>query len=157
MRRSLTLLATVGLLIGLVAAPATADKPAEFTVDLYFDADNPGLPLNDPCTGESMEFFDITLVVREHQGHKDGFNWIVKGYGITGSGYELSGSPDHGVVKGNPDEEGFVVAGFNDSWKNPDTGAKMHMQSVFHMKDGEVQVDRLRTWCVGGPTIEPLP
>ena len=157
MRRSLTLLATVAILIGLVAAPAAADKPVEYTLDLYFDADNPGLPLNDPCTGESMEFYDIVLVIREHQGHKDGWNGIAEGYGVTGSGYVLSGSPDHTVVKGNPEDGGFVVSGFNDSWRNPDTGAKMHMQSVFIMKDGVVQVDKFRTWCVGGPTVDPLP
>jgi hypothetical protein len=157
MRRSLTLLATVAILIGLVAAPAAADKPVEYTLDLYFDADNPGLPLNDPCTGESMEFYDIVLVIREHQGHKDGVVGIAKGYGVTGSGYVLSGSPDHLRIKGDPDDGGFVVTGFNDSWRNPDTGAKMHMQSVFIMKDGVVQVDKFRTWCVGGPTVDPLP
>ncbi len=160
MRRSLTLLATVAILIGLVAAPAAADKPTKMTWELYFDESTPpgqGLPLNDPCTGESMEFFDIVLEIREHQGHKDGLVGIAKGYGVTGSGYVLSGSPDHLRIKGNPDDGGFVVSGFNDSWRNPDTGAKMHMQSLFIMKDGVIQVDKFRTWCVGGPTIEPLP
>ena len=156
MRKSLTLLATVAILIGLVAAPAAADRPAEFTDHFYLDASNSFLPLNDPCTGESMEFFDITLEVREHQ-HKDGVIWSVKGYGVTGSGYVLSGSPDHGVVKGNPEDGGFVVAGFSDMWTNPETGDKMHMRSVFIMKDGVPQVDIFSSRCVGGPTIEPLP
>ena len=155
MRRSLTLLTTVAILFGLVAAPAAADKPTEYTIELYFDADNPGLPLNDPCTGESMEFYDIVLEVREHMGHKDGMVGIAKGYGVTGSGYVLSGSPDHLRIKGNPDEDGFVVSGFNDSWRNPETGAKMHMQSVFILRNGVMQVDKFRTWCVGGPTIDP--
>ena len=66
MRRTLTLLVTVVILIGLVAAPAAADKPTEWRLDLYFDADNPGLPLNDPCTGESMGYIDVYLIIRDH-------------------------------------------------------------------------------------------
>ena len=157
MRRSLTLLATVAILIGLVAAPAAADKPTEFTMELYFEGENSPLPLNDPCTGESMGFYDIELVIREHQGHKDSVVGIAKGYGVTGSGYVLSGSPDHLLIQGDPSSPDFVVSGFNDSWRNPETGAKMHMQSLFIMRDGIIQVDKFRTWCVGGPTIEPLP
>ena len=41
MRRSLMLLAAVAVLIGLVAAPAAADKPTEMTWELYFDEDPP--------------------------------------------------------------------------------------------------------------------
>ena len=156
MRRSLTLLATVAILIGLVAAPAAADKPVEYTLDLYFDADNPGLPLDDPCTGESMGYIDVELVVREHQGHPNNFGGIAKGYGTTGSGYVLSGSPDHLMIKGDPADPEFVSSGFSDMWTNPETGDKMHMHSVFILKNGVPQVDILSSRCVGGPTIEPL-
>jgi len=36
-----------------------------------------------------------------------------------------------------------------------DTGIKMHVHSVFVLKDGEPHIDKLRTRCVGGPTILP--
>jgi len=156
MRRSLTLLATVAILIGLVAAPAAADKPTEYEINLEFPADNPYFPVTDPCTGEDMTFF-ITLKVRDHVGHKNNMTGIAQAYAYTDTGYVLSGDPDHLMIKGDPSEPELVVSGFNDSWRNPETGAKMHMQSVFIEKNGVAQVDKFRTWCVGGPTIEPLP
>jgi hypothetical protein len=149
MRRSLTLLATVAILIGLVAAPAAADKPAEFTWEFQFPRDNPDFPVIDPCTGEDM-IIDVQLVIREHQGHPNNLTRLAKGYGTTSSGYVLSGSPDHFM-----ENDKLLVNTFSDMWRNPGTGAKMHMLSVFVMKDGEVQVDRWETWCVGGPTIDP--
>jgi hypothetical protein len=163
MRRALTLLATVAILIGLVAAPASADKPTEYRWDLYFDADNPGLPLNDPCTGLDMGYIDVYLIIREHQGHKNNLIAITKGYGTTGSGYELSGSPDHVMIKGDLANPDLVVSGFSDMWTNPENGNKMHMKSVFVLKKGDtpdtpvIQVDKLEATCVGGPTIDPLP
>ena len=156
MRRTLTLLVTVVILIGLVAAPAAADKPTEWRLDLYFDADNPGLPLNDPCTGESMGYIDVYLIIRDHLGHKNNMTGIAKGYGTTGSGYVLSGSPDHLMIIGDPWVDGLVTSPFSDMWTNPDTGAKMHMRGIFVMKDGVVRVDKFSSRCVGGPTIEPI-
>ena len=49
MRRSLTLLAAVMVLIGLIAAPAAADKPTVATPppDVFTDID--------PCTGDEMD------------------------------------------------------------------------------------------------------
>ncbi len=157
MRRTLTLLATVAILIGLVAAPASADTPTEYTIELYFEEGSSPLPLNDPCTGESMEYFDILLVITEHQGHSNNLAGIAKGYGTTGSGYVLSGSPDHLMIKGDLADPELVASTFSDMWTNPETGDKMHMQSVLVLKDGVVQVDRLSSTYVGGPTMDPLP
>ena len=136
------------------AAPAAADKPAEESIYLEFPADNPFFPVTDPCTGDDMTFF-ITLEIREHQGHRNNLTGIAHAYADTDTGYVLSGDPDHIMIKGDPSDPELVVSVFNDSWRNPDTGAKMHMQSVFILKDGEVQVDKFRSWCVGGPTILP--
>ena len=164
MRRTLTLLATVSILIGLIAAPASADKPTEFTVDFIFGEggiEPSPLPLNDPCTGEDMKWFNVHLVIREHQGHRNNLTGIAKGYGTTGSGYVLSGSPDHLMIKGDPANPDLVVSGFSDMWTNPENGNKMHMKSVFVLKKGDtpdtpvIQVDKLEATCVGGPTIEP--
>ncbi len=151
------LLATVAILIGLVAAPAAADKPAEFEVRYLFEGESSPLPLNDPCTGLDMGYIDVLLVVREHQGHRNNLIANVKGYGTTGSGYVLSGSPDHLTIKGDPTDPELVVSVFSDMWNNPETGDKMHMHSVFILKNGVPQVDILSSRCIGGPTIEPLP
>jgi len=146
MRRSLTLLATVAILIGLVAAPAAADKPTHWRMP---DSGTFGWDDVDPCTGEAMRI-DVYLEIREHQGHKNNLTGIAKGYGTTSSGYVLSGSPDHLMIR---DDGAFVVSVFNDRWRNPETGAKMHMHSVFVLKDGVPHIDKHRSWCVGGPTI----
>jgi hypothetical protein len=153
MRRSLTLLATVAILMGLVAAPASADKPTEFTVELQFPRDNPDFLVNDPCTGKDM-VVDVQLVIREHQGHKNNLVAHIKGYGTTSSGYVLSGSPEHLMVKGDPANPDLVVSGFSDMWTNPN-GDKMHMKSVFILRNGVIQVDIFESKCVGGPTIDP--
>jgi hypothetical protein len=141
------------VLIGLVAGPAAADPPTEFTLDLYFDETNSPLPLTDPCTGESMGYFDLELVVRAHLGHPNNTVVGAKGYGTTGSGYVLSGGPDHRVEW---DGGASFASTFSDMWTNPETGDKMHMRSVWVVKDGVPQVDILTSRCVGGPTIEPL-
>ncbi|MEN8238553.1 MAG: hypothetical protein ABFR53_05050 [Actinomycetota bacterium] len=104
-----------------------------------------------------MEYFDILLVVTEHQGHSNNLAGIAKGYGTTGSGYVLSGSPDTLMIKGDPADPELVVSTFNDMWTNPETGDKFRMQLVFVLKDGVVQVDKFSSTCVGGPTIDPLP
>jgi hypothetical protein len=142
MRRSLTLLATVAILMGLVAAPAVAEKPVEFSFDVsWVDVD--------PCTGDPMDI-DVHLEIREHQTHNNNLTGLAKATGTTSSGYVLSGSPEHLMIR---DSGAFVVSVFSDRWKNPDTGAKMHAQGVFVLKDGVPHVDKFRIWCVGGPTL----
>ena len=65
MRRLLTLLATVTVLIGLVAAPAAADPPTEAPFEANFSD-------IDPCTGLEM---DITVMGTffDHLGHDNNF------------------------------------------------------------------------------------
>jgi hypothetical protein len=125
-------------------------------LDLYFDAENPGLPLNDPCTGLDMGYIDVYLLLRDLPGHKNNLTGIAKGYGETGSGYVLSGSPDHLMTKGDPTNPDHVVSGFSDMWTKPNCD-KMQMRSIFVMKDRVTQVEKFTSRCVGGPTIDPPP
>ena len=148
MRRSLTLLATVAILIGLVAAPAAADKPTyvEFPIDV-----DDFLGLDDPCNeGESLGGYDIVLKGREHY-HAKSLVAIVKGFGTTDNGgYVLSGSPDHVTFRW---DGSMYIEGFSDTWYSPATGDKFRMVATFVEKDGELQVEKWRTWCLGSPSV----
>jgi len=147
MRRSLTLLVTVGVLIGLMAAPAAADKPTNFQPPpAVFDAIN-------PCTGQEHEV-TINIDVFEHEGHpKDGFVGRAIRTGQTSDGYVM----DHGREV-QMDNGNVFVNTFKDFWRNDD-GAKFIAQGVFifDIRNDEVQVDRFSLRCLGAPTILPPP
>jgi hypothetical protein len=137
MRRSLTLLATVAILIGLVAGPAAADKPTHVS-DTLGEWVNGFLGLDDPCNeGESLGGYNIVLEGRIHEGHAKNFVGILKGSGTTDNGgYVMSGSPDHVMVKYGPDG-GIYIEGFSDTWYSPETGDRFRMTSMFMEKDGK--------------------
>ncbi len=140
------LLATVAILIGLVAAPAAADRPTdptEFTLDFEWDD-------FDACTGEEIHF-DAHLEIREHQGHRNNLTGIAHATGSTSNGYVLKGVQP--IVFAN--HFTLFASTFSDMWTNPTTGDKMHVHGVYVEKNGEPHVDKLRMRCVGGPTILP--
>ncbi len=156
MRRSLTLLATVAILIGLVAAPAAADKPTEYRIPTegFLEWDD-----FDACTGEPMHV-KVYLTVREH-AHRNNVVGIAKGFGTTSTGYVLSGSPNPLMITGSWDEQEFVATGFTDIWTKPN-GDKMRQHSVLvdknpHIPPIDAQVDIFTSSCIGGPTVDPLP
>ncbi len=156
MRRSLMLLATVAILIGLVAAPAAADKPFDYRIpDVGFlEWDD-----FDACTGEAMHV-KVYLEVSEHQ-HRNNVTGIAKGYGETSTGYVLSGSPNPLMIKGSWEDEELVATAFTDIWTKPN-GDKMRQHSVWVDKSGggplaDPQVDIFTSSCIGGPTVGPLP
>jgi hypothetical protein len=146
MRKSLTLLAAVAILIGLVAAPAAADQPTdptEFTLDFAWDGP-------DACTGEIIHF-ETHLEIREHQGHENNLTGIAHATGSTDNGYVLKGVQP--VVFAN--DFTLFATTFSDMWTNPETGDKMHETLVFVEKNGVSHVEKFRARCVGGPTILP--
>jgi hypothetical protein len=143
MRRLLTLLATVMVLVGLIAAPAAADEPAEigpFT-------DGPFSDFN-PCTGDPMEV-TITFTVFVHEGHNN--NFVVRlgeRTGSTDSGYVLIGGHDNFRENNNG-----VSAGFRDVWRNPDNGDKMQATGRLRVVGSSAVIDSFDLRCVGGPTV----
>ena len=143
MRRSFTLLATVMILVGLMAAPAAADKPTESPyLDEFTDVD--------PCTGLEM---DITVMGTffDHVGHNNNFvGHIGERSGFTSSGYVLVGGHDNFRAHRNG-----VSGTFKDVWRNPDNGDKMQATGRFLEVKGAVVIDRFDLRCVGGPTILP--
>ena len=148
MRRSLTLLATVAILIGLVAAPAAADKPTKYRIPPvgFIEWDDV-----DACTGEAMQV-KVYLDVSEHI-HGNNVTGIAKGFGTTSTGYVLSGSPNPLMIKGDWENIEFLMSVFTDIWTKPN-GDKMRVHSTFVLKGGVPQVDILTSSCIGGPTID---
>lgn len=144
MRRSLTLLATVMVLIGLVAAPAAADKPEVFGPFTNEFSDF------DPCTGRLMDI-SITFKAFGHEEHNNNFvGRLGERTGFTNTGYILVGGHDN--VRENKNGES---SGFKDVWRNPDNGDKIQATGRFLLVKGTVVIDRFDLRCVGGPTILP--
>jgi hypothetical protein len=146
MRRSLTLLVTVGVLIGLMAAPAAADKPTNFQPDpvVFY-------PIN-PCTGLVHEV-TVNVDVFEHQGGHPNGGFVGRAVrtGSTSDGYVMEHGREVQMANGN-----VFVNPFKDFWRNDD-GSKFIAQGVFivDIKNDEVQVDRFSLRCLGAPTILP--
>ncbi len=133
MRRLLTTLTTVALLIGLVAGPATADTPEEFTETEKFEDVN-------PCSGELITItIDAYLSVHMHD---DTYVVRVKRTGTTSDGYIMEHGRDNFVA----DEMNFSGA-FMDPWVNPDLGTKFVAQGRFVVVDDKVIIDDFRLEC----------
>ena len=141
MRRSFTLLATVMILVGLMAAPAAADKPTESPyLDEFTDVD--------PCTGLEM---DVTVMGTffDHVGHNNNFvGRIGERTGFTSAGYVLVGGHDNFRAK-----EHGVSGSFKDVWRNPDSGDKMQATGKFRVVGNSAVIDSLDLRRVGGPTV----
>jgi len=144
MRRSLTLLATVAILIGLVAAPAAADKPTEIPyLDEFTDFD--------PCTGEEMDVtVEGTIFLHEHKNNL--VHRLGERTGSTSSGYVLIGGHDNFRENNNG-----VYVSFKEVWRNPGNGDKMQTTMRFRLVGNAPVVGSLDLRCVGGPTILPIP
>ena len=148
MRRSLTLLATIAVLIGVMAAPAAADKPVNFQPPpSVFDALN-------PCTGLEHKV-TIHFDVYEHQGDHPNGGFVGRAVrtGSTSDGYVMERGREIQMANGN-----VFVNTFKDLWRNDD-GSKFIAQGafVFDIKNDEVQVDVFSLRCLGAPTILPPP
>lgn len=140
MRRSLMLLAAVMVLIGLVAAPAAADKPVQLGPfqEVFVDVD--------PCTGELMEG-TLNLTFFEHPGHNNNFVGRIVYTGSTDSGYILKG---HETFV--PNKNGVRLR-FNVMGRNPETGDKMQRTRTFRMVGNSPEIFSVDLRCVGAPTI----
>jgi len=141
MRRLLTVLATVAMMMGVLAVPAVADEAEVFTDTVTFEAGN-------PCSGE-LHIVTINFLISVHD-HEDEVLVRLRRTGETSDGFIM----EHG--KETISEGGGVFsAQFRDPWNNPDTGEKFEAAGRFLEVDGEVIVDDFRLACVSGPTILP--
>lgn len=140
MRRTLMLAAAAAMLIGLLAAPAAADRPAEFG-----PFTNGPFPEIDPCTGGDM-YVTINFTVFVHEGHKN--NFVIRfgeRSGSTDTGYVLIGGHENGR-----DNKNGESGSFKDVWRNPDTGDKMQASGKFRIVGNSPEIDSFDLRCVGG-------
>jgi len=141
MRRSLTLLVTVVVLIGLMAAPAAADEPTVFGpfTDVF--------PDTDPCTGFEM-LVTINVTLYDHIGHNNNFVGRADKTGTTSSGYVMVGGHDNFQANNN-----VVIGSFKDVWRDPDDGTKIQATGKFRIAGNSMFIDEFNLRCVGAPTI----
>jgi hypothetical protein len=140
----LTLLATVMVLMGLIAAPAAADEPAEIGPI----TNGPFSGFNDPCTGDPM-LVTITFTVFAHEGHNNNYvERLGERTGSTDGGYVLIGGHDNFRANKNG-----LSAGFKDVWRNPDSGDKMQATGRLRVVGSSAVIDSFDLRCVGGPTV----
>ena len=145
MRRSLTLLTVVVVLIGLIAVPAAADPPTiEPQEPFTFTA-------VDPCTGFEHDI-TVTITFFDHLGHNN--NAVLRDtdrIGSTTSGYELLGGQFHLV---DVFDTGFRLSQ-TDVWRNPDTGDMYQFHGKVRVVGNAAIVDEFSLRCLSGPTILP--
>jgi hypothetical protein len=147
MRRPLTLLATVAILIGLVAAPAAADKPTEIVWPLITYEGW------DPCTGEVMT--ETIQWIGNVHSHRNNVVETAKVTGFTSTGYVMLSSPDVVMINGN-----VLMTVYNKRWIRPDGDDRRHTSRRILIKnygpdpaDWDIRMWTDRNWCTSGPTI----
>jgi hypothetical protein len=141
MNRVVTLLVSVVLLVGLVAAPAVANPPERFGP--FTDV----IDGVDPCTGEDHQLTIIwTISVKETD---DTFTGRVRMSGTTSAGYTMVDSRH--IVKDAPN--GFKDVNY-ELWWNESTGDVYEFNGVFYFSEASgMVVDEVTLTCLTGPTF----
>ncbi len=138
MKRWITLLALGLLASAIVATPALANPPEEFTiVDTLY-----GEP--DPChPGETMDV-TFTYNVRE-MANRNTLVWVVDSQAESTAGYVANGVETQVV------NTKWIVDRFN--WQNvhPETGDRFKVQGRFkiNVESGEAVQEEFRMTCLG--------
>ena len=141
MRRSLTVLAVVSAVLGLMAAPAMADRPVVETEEVTFGGFN-------PCTEQDNEL----TVIYETRIHDHGHNSVVtsKTTGTSDDGFVLKGVEreiDSEIVEGT----GIFHFSFKDVWRSPTTGEAyiVHLNLVIDANTDTTRVVNFSERCLG--------
>jgi len=130
--------AAVGLTAGLGVAglgvtPASADAPAEFSLNVTF-------PDVNPCTG-TANAVTLNLDVREHV-HGDRVVVHVSRTGTTTDGYVMKNGQESFVFNGN-----VARRAFHDTWRNAD-GSMFEARGFFVEKEDGPVADGFRLRCI---------
>ena len=114
-------MATVAILIGLVAAPAAADKPIPFSL-----VEDPIVEVN-PCTG--LE--NVTYITFEGYEHVHRNNYVRSGSfsGYTSDGYSMDQGREHWVINDSHTNHTLNVT-FHNTWSN-DEGSKYAVTGIW--------------------------
>ncbi len=138
MKRWITLLALGLLATAVVATPALADPPGDFTIENTLN----GEP--DPChPGETM---DVTFTFHvQEMANRNTLVWVVDSYAESTRGYVATGVETQ-VVNGK-----WLIDRFN--WQNvhPETGDRFKVQGRFKidLESGEAVQEEFRMTCLG--------
>lgn len=134
MKRVLTLLAVMMVLLGVMAAPVAAHEPVVFEDSVTFQD-------FDPCTGELQT---ITINFRI---------WLLEDEDSVVARVRRTGHTDGGYVMAHGWEtffasDGLVQNQFEDPWNHPETGHKFGAAGRFLEVDGEVLVNDFVLICL---------
>lgn len=143
MRRRLTLLMTVVLMFGLMAAPAAADQPAVFSFPDGFTG-------VDPCTGNDHEG-TLHVTVTIHEDHD--------GEGTVLGRVDLAGTTDSGYVLIDNDfrftayADGVYRDRFEEIWHNEGTGDMYRYSGDTLVTADGAETANVEQRCLSGPTF----
>ncbi|REK10348.1 MAG: hypothetical protein DWQ40_12880 [Actinobacteria bacterium] len=117
----------------MIAIPALADEPIEFTDTVVFED-------LEPCSGE-LQTITINFFVSIHE-HDEELIVRVRATGHTSAGYIMEYGRETFLETGTTAEGEFLHP-----WINPATGDKFVAQGRFLEVDGEVLIDDFRLVC----------
>lgn len=138
MKRLTPLLAAALLATAVMAAPALADQPVDFTLEstLYGEPDpcNPGEPMDVSFTFDVYQPVDRNTLV-----------WVVDSYMESTSGY-VGNAAEAQVVNGN-----WLIDRFNWQLRNAETGDKALVQgrTTIDLESGDATMLEFRMVCLG--------
>lgn len=138
MRRWTLVLALALVVTTVMAVPALADPPTDFTVG-YTLYDEP-----DPCA--PGETFDVTFTFHvQERANKNTTVWVIDSYAETTNGYVGNGTETQ-VINSN-----WIIDHFN--WQNvqPETGDRFKVKGDFkiNVATGETVQDNFSMTCEG--------
>ena len=141
MRKTITVLAIAALAAALMAVPALADSPTEFTAGFTIY----GEP--DPCTNDPVDDMDTTFTfdVKEHQ-HNNNTVLIVDSSATSTTGYIGNGTEI--IVETGK----WFIDRFNWQMVNPETGNRFSVKGnmKIDLETGDIVLEGMQFRCEGG-------
>lgn len=125
------------LLTGLVASPALADQPTEWTLERVVQGEG------NPCDPTYPQTVSLVFHVREHQ-HENNVVWTITTEASIDDGFYAIGHETRVIT------DRIFRTMYNFMHTNPETGQKfsLHGRLVQDLTTGEVLVDEREFSCV---------
>lgn len=125
------------LLTGLVASPALADQPTEWTLERVMEG------AGNPCDPSYSQTVSLVFHIREHQ-HENNVVWTITTEVSIDDGFSAIGHETRVIT-----DRTFRTM-YNFMHTNPETGQKfsLHGRLVQDLTTGEVLVDKHEFSCV---------
>lgn len=134
MRRVVTLVAVVLVMVGVMAVPAAADGEFTFRDSFTFEDIN-------PCSGE-LQTVTINVLVQVHE-HPDDLFIRARRTGYTSTGFVMAHGWERFTIS-----DGTITSHFEDPWNNPETGEKFGVAGRWSEVDGVLAFDEFVITCL---------